>query len=419
MFFLKKSNVMFRDYVSFGYVTDNRNFGYKKAIDDITYIGDKILSDSGSVFFSVLDVRPKSIEVLAGEIIKKFDDVDMDIIINDAKEFYSRLEKDGFVVSGETPEECEKKDFLFSYKENSANIVKKELLQSLKEDKTTQDFLEEYFNGKPLLTNLHVEITSRCNERCIHCYIPHEDKTKDMPPEMLYCILDQCRDMNVLHLTVTGGEPMLHEKFYDLLKKCREYNFSVNILSNLTFLNDKIVREMKRNPLLGVQTSLYSMRPSVHDEITQTKGSFEKTKNAILKLVENNIPLQISCPVMKQNKRCYADVIDWAKSYNVHAGDDYVIIARYDHATQNLKCRLSLNEVKELIDKKIAADARYLEKIEKEAENKKEVKPDDYVCSVCNSSICIAENGNVYPCAGWQDYVVGNIKGSSGFSVGS
>lgn len=45
-----------------------------------------------------------------------------------------------------------------------------------------------------------------------------------------------------------------------------------------------------------------------------------------------------------------------------------------------------------------------------EVEKKKNALPDDFICSVCNSSICITDNGNVYPCAGWQDYVVGNVK---------
>ena len=185
------------------------------------------------------------------------------------------------------------------------------------------------------------------------------------------------------------------------------------MLSNLTLLNDEIINEMKANPLLGVQTSLYSMNSNIHDEITHMKGSFEKTKHAILKLIENNIPLQISCPIMKQNKKCYGDVVKWAKKYNIHVGDDYVIIARYNHSTQNLNCRLSINEIKAVIYDKVVNDDKYLEKMKEEAEKKKNISSNDFVCSVCHSSICIAENGNVYPCAGWQDYIVGNVKDTS------
>jgi len=116
---------------------------------------------------------------------------------------------------------------------------------------------------------------------------------------------------------------------------------------------------------------------------------------------------------MKQNKNSYNDVIKWAKEHGIYAGDDYVIIARYNHTTQNLGCRLSINEIEELINFRTANDSKYLEQIGIEAEKNKNIKPDDFVCSVCHSSICIADNGNIYPCAGWQDYVVGNIKETS------
>lgn len=414
MFFKQKSNVIFRNYVSFGYITDNRNFGYKQTNNNENDIGDKILSESGSVFLSILDRTPQTLEELAKKIKKQFTDVDVRTIKNDAREFYTMLERDGFVVSGETLQECDEKDIRFSYKIFKPEIIKKDSsLTIMHSKKSTQDFLEDYFKGKPQLTNLHIEIISKCNERCVHCYIPHDNKVSYIEPDLFYDVLKQCKHMRLLHLTLSGGEPMLHKSFCDFLRKCREYDFSVNVLSNLTLLNDEIIKEMKATPLLGVQVSLYSMDSIVHDEITQMKGSFEKTKNAILELIENDIPLQISCPILKQNKNCYDEVIKWAEKHKIHVGDDYGIIASYDHTTQNLSCRLSINEIEEVINNKVANDAKYLEQIETEVEKKKNTTSTDFVCSVCHSSICIADNGNVYPCAGWQDYIVGNVKETS------
>ena len=106
--------------------------------------------------------------------------------------------------------------------------------------------------------------------------------------------------MNIINVTLSGGEPLIHKDFLQFLAKCREFDLSVNVLTNLTLLTDEIVSEMKKNPLLSVQTSLYSMDPSVHDSITKVKGSFDKTKNGVLKLLSAGIPLQISCPIMKQ-----------------------------------------------------------------------------------------------------------------------
>ena len=414
MYFKQKSNVIFRNYESFGYITDNRNFGYKQTGDDENHIGDKILSESGAVFMSVLGRKPQTLDELVKKINTQFLDVDIKTIETDANEFYCVLEQDGFVVSGDTFEECNNKDTRFSYKTANPEIVQKGSSSIVvRKENGTQDFFEEYFKGTPQLTNLHLEITSKCNERCVHCYIPHENKVHHMESDLFYNILEQCKNMRLLHLNISGGEPMLHKSFPDFLSKCNEYNFSVNVLSNLTLLNDEILQEMKRNPLLGVQTSLYSMNPKIHDEITQMKGSFEKTKKAILQLVDNDIPLQISCPIMKQNKDCYDEVIKWAGELKLHVGADSVIIAKYNHTTQNLNCRLSINDIKKVIIKKVATDSKYLEQLRLEAEKKKYITPDDFVCSVCHSSICISDNGNVYPCAGWQDYIVGNVKEAS------
>lgn len=414
MFLKKKSNVIFRNYNSFGYITDNRNFGYKQKYDNGKDIGDKILSESGAIFLSILDRKPLSLDGLAKRLKDHFTEVDIEILKDDAQEFYCMLEREGFIVSGETPEECDKKDVGFSYKvldsEPTPNNFSPMVIYP---QKSTQDFLEEYFKGNPQLINLHIEITSKCNERCLHCYIPHDDKINHIEPDLFYDVLKQCKNMKLLHITISGGEPMLHKNFRDFLKKCNEYNFSVNVLSNLTLLTDEIIEEMKRNPLLGVQVSLYSMQPIVHDEITQMKGSFEKTKNAILKLIENDIPLQISCPIMKQNKNCYGEVIKWAEERNVHVGDDLGIIASYNHTTQNLSCRLSIDEIKSVIYEKVENDTSYLERLKLEAEKKKDISPNDFVCSVCRFSICVSDSGNVYPCVGWQDYVVGNVKETS------
>jgi radical SAM protein with 4Fe4S-binding SPASM domain len=413
MYFKLRGCVILRNYPSFGYITDNRNFGYSQANHTGYDIGDKIVSQSGTIFLSVLSTRAQSIDCLAKKISVQYPNVNIVEIQNDATEFYILLEQDGFITSGTTRQECNEKDTGFTYINAVVKSTSDCCSSQHNEKKSTQEFLNDYFANEPQLTNLHVEITSKCNERCVHCYIPHENKDHEIDPDMFYSILKQSRKMNLLHLTLSGGEPLLHKNIIDFLRKCNESNLSVNILSNLTLLNKSILDEMKKNRRLSVQVSLYSMDPSIHDAITQVKGSCEKTKQAILKLWENNIPMQISCPIMRQNINSYKDVLDWGKEHNISVSSDYVIIARYNHTTGNLNNRLFIKDVKELIKQKIDNDTQYLEQIELETQRRKAVKLDDPICSVCHSSLCITENGDVYPCAGWQDYVVGNVNHAS------
>ncbi len=410
MYFKQRSDVIYRNYGSFGYITDNRNFGYRTSDVNGNYIGDKVVSESGAVFLSALSRTPQTIENIIKKVREIFSETNIETIKEDAIEFYSALENEGFVVSGMTPQECNAKDVHFYYECNGSGGYEKKDVSQKKEENTTELFFETYFDNVPQLTNLHIEIIGKCNERCIHCYIPHEKKTDVMSPSVFYDILEQSRKMNILHLTISGGEPMAHEHFVDFIRKCNEYNFSVSVLSNLTLLNQKIIEEMKRNPLLSVQTSLYSMDENVHDSITQRKGSFEKTKKAILQLIENNIPIQISCPIMKQNMYCYKKVIEWGQLNNISVNSDYVILARYDHSINNLNCRLSISDVQEVIEGEVNSNPAYLLGIEKEYNKKIGMQSDDFVCSVCHSSVCISEQGNVYPCAGWQDYILGNVS---------
>jgi len=404
MLYRQKFDTFIRIYDDVGYITNKNGFG------------DRVVSQSGAVFLSAINRTPQTLDELAEKIVKPFVGVDIETIRQDAKEFYDMLEQDGFIISGETEKELNAKDTRFSYKALKPKTIKNGVTPVImRAEKSTQEFLEEHFKDKPKLTSLQIELTSKCNERCVHCYIPHENKINDMEPELFYNVLEQSKEMGLLNLTLSGGEPMLHKNFCEFLRKCKEYDFSVNILSNLTLLNDEIIAEMKENRLSSVQVSLYSMNPEIHDEITRLKGSFEKTRNAILKLIENDIPLEISCPTMKQNKNCYVDVINWAKSLKVKAVSDYIMMARYDHTTQNLDNRLSLEEVGEVINDIIENDTEYQERM-KDADIAEEEKRDisnDIVCGVCVSSICMVANGNVYPCAGWQDYVVGNVKETS------
>lgn len=362
----------------------------------------------------MLSRNPKRLDDIVAEINSVFPDVDFEVIEKDAREFFGTLEKEGFIISGKSVLECNEKDTKFSYN-NVTSEAADELIQRGDKfpAKSTQEFLEEHLEGRLQLTNVHIEITSRCNERCVHCYIPGGSRNFEIELSTFEDVLRQCKKMNVLHLTISGGEPMLHKSLVDMLRLCREHEFSVNVLSNLTLLTSEILAEFKANYLLGVQVSLYSMNSGIHDEITGVKGSFEKTKSAILKLIENNVPLQIACPIMRNNKAYYQDVVDWAKTLNVNAGTDYVVLAKYNHSTENLNCRLSIEEVDELIRESINRDEKYLKRLEEEARKRRNISIEDNVCSVFHSSICINERGNVYPCAGWQDYIVGNVKSMS------
>jgi radical SAM protein with 4Fe4S-binding SPASM domain len=404
LLYRQKFDTFIRRYDDVGYITSKSDFS------------DRVLDASGAVFLSALSRKGQTLDELSAKIAASFAGVRPEDVREDAAAFYAMLEEDGFIVSGETEEALDRKDTRFSYAALEPKTIKTDFTPViLRAEKTTQEFLDKHFKGRPHLTALQIELTSRCNERCVHCYIPHENKISDIEPALFYDVLDQCRDMGLLNLTLSGGEPMLHKNFTGFLRRAKDYDFAINILSNLTLLNDEIIAEMKANRLSSVQVSLYSMKPEIHDSITKLPGSFEKTKNAILRLIENDIPLQISCPTMKRNKNCYVDVLNWAHEHKARAITDYIMMARYDHSTGNLDNRLSLDEAGAVINDIISNDEEYQKEMlnaDIDKSDKRDIS-NDIVCGVCVSSICMVADGSVYPCPGWQDYVCGNLREES------
>lgn len=221
-------------------------------------------------------------------------------------------------------------------------------------------------------------------------------------------VLEDARELNVIHVTLSGGEPFLHKDIIGFLKRCRELDLSVNVLSNLTLLTVDIVAEMRKNPLLSVQTSLYSMDSEIHDSITDLAGSFEKTKNGLLQVSNAGIPVQISCPIMKQNKNGFLDVILWGKEHGIAVAIEPVIFASYDHSGSNLGNRISLEELESVLEKEMSEG--YAAVLCDSAREKESLVENDPVCSVCRYSLCVSAEGNVFPCAGWQSNVLGNLN---------
>lgn len=405
MLYRQKKDTYIRNYDGVGYISSTGIFN------------DRCTNESGTVFLCALSRKPQSLEELADKIMPSFadDDVSRETIINDAKEFYDTLIEDGFIIKGESPEELDAKDTGFTYNQIQPKTIREDFTPTIQRaDSTTQEYLEKHFKDKPHLSSFQIELTSKCNERCVHCYIPHKYKLYNIEDNLYYSTLEQLSKMGVLSVTLSGGEPMLHPHFKDFLRAAKKYDFYVNILSNLTLLDDETIQIMKEGNVSSVQVSLYSMIPEHHDAITKLPGSFEKTKAAILKLIENDLPLHVSCPTMKGNKDDFGDVLRWCHEHKIRAQTDYIMMAQYNHETENLANRLSVEEAGKVISSIMADDLDYQTSIlapdfiQRCKEN--QFNPERRLCGVGISSCCMVANGNVYPCAGWQEMVLGNLN---------
>ena len=398
------------------FIRTTQRYGY--IVNQLTR-HDRTYDEYGADLLRSISREPQDVDDIVNKLLEIYEGVSFDELKADFMDFANSLARDKFVVMGDTEDVLEQKDDDFTYAIDNPKTLVDNYYQETEEKvgQNTQDFFYEELQGRPLISTLQFELSSRCNERCIHCYIPNDKKNHgfDMPLEKVKSVIDEFSAMGGINVTLSGGEAFLHKDLMTIVKYCREKDLKISILSNLISLKDEHIKVLKEANISLIQVSLYSMDPAVHDFITTIPGSWKRTKGAIEKLVAEDIPVQISCPLMKANKVGYDKVLEYARSLKIKAQTDYIIMARSDLDTGNLANRLSIEETADVLRDIINNDIDYREQTLTQVPPSEEMVLDferfkqQPVCSVGYDNCCITANGDVYPCAGWQDYILGNV----------
>src|SRR5579862_2747002 len=144
--------------------------------------------------------------------------------------------------------------------------------------------LVEQMNAKALELGVPIsvqfDLTYRCNERCVHCYLDHDDHGELTTAEVKG-ILDQLAAAGTFFLTLSGGELLVRSDFFELLEHAASRRFDIKLKSNGLLIGAPEAARIRALGVRQVQVSIYSHRPSVHDAITKVAGSLERSLAAI------------------------------------------------------------------------------------------------------------------------------------------
>ncbi|ABE41539.1 radical SAM/SPASM domain-containing protein [Rhodopseudomonas pseudopalustris] len=172
------------------------------------------------------------------------------------------------------------------------------------------------------------ELTHRCNAHCVHCYSnsgPDADLGDQLSLQSGLSLIDQLADAGVLVLAFSGGEPMLHRHWRELVAHAVQRGLSVNIASNGSCITDSNADDLRDLGVKSVTISIDSHLPAIHDEFRQLDGLFEKAVKAIHLLVERGVRVVVGFTPTKLNWHDGRAVIDLAHSL----GADAVNLSEY------------------------------------------------------------------------------------------
>ena len=142
-----------------------------------------------------------------------------------------------------------------------------------------------------------LELTSKCNQNCLHCFMG-----KDLNAYEPYSFEDICAFIGTMHrlgisqLILTGGEPTLHPEFKEILEYAALYDINLTLLTNGTtpYIHDFVPVFRK----YGVRSKLSILGwKKSHDIMVGMPGAFDKLMRTIDIYIEEKAPIELGMTV--------------------------------------------------------------------------------------------------------------------------
>ena len=120
----------------------------------------------------------------------------------------------------------------------------------------------------------HLNVTEKCNIRCIHCYWEEYGAHRDPSLEEIDRILRQFKRVGKSYretgrhiLTIGGGEPLVRKDLGKIIRLAVRRGFKVRLVTNATMLSEKRAIALKKSGLKIAQVSLDGACEATHDRV--------------------------------------------------------------------------------------------------------------------------------------------------------
>lgn len=161
--------------------------------------------------------------------------------------------------------------------------------------------LKEYDNY--YFPRMNLMVTGKCNLNCLHCFNAKDNAplNTELSYEQIIDILDQANSIGVHAFTLTGGEPLVHHRFLDIVRAIYERDmFIFELNTNGLLLNQEMLDEFKRlhcDPLIKISFDGIGY----HNIIRQHPKAEELTIKAIKLCIENGFRVKAQVQVNRKN----------------------------------------------------------------------------------------------------------------------
>jgi radical SAM protein with 4Fe4S-binding SPASM domain len=181
------------------------------------------------------------------------------------------------------------------------------------------------------LPHISIEITSQCNLACRYCYNPwkrpgHSSPVKNSYPKAMKLLKHLFKIAEIDHVTFTGGEPFLAERFAEIVLYTRLKKKTITLISNGNIASDEDYKTMLSLGVGLFEFPLHSRDPKIHDSMTCARGSWERAMHSMKFVTEHG---GYVVPVIVITRANYLQVSDTLTFLN-KLGYSRIMLNRYN-----------------------------------------------------------------------------------------
>jgi MoaA/NifB/PqqE/SkfB family radical SAM enzyme len=179
-----------------------------------------------------------------------------------------------------------------------------------------------FVSRKGFLFEQEVVINNSCDENCLFCSI--DVKAKDNQrifsfhlPEIIDKLTMQKKISD--SIKITGGEPTLHPKLPEIIKHAREIGFrDICIETNgQNFSDEAFAKKIVEAGANRFFISIHGQKAALHEKITRTKKSFQKTVEGTKNLIKIGAFVNSHVVINKINYKHIADTVKFLADLGV------------------------------------------------------------------------------------------------------
>jgi radical SAM protein with 4Fe4S-binding SPASM domain len=153
----------------------------------------------------------------------------------------------------------------------------------------------------PLLSAC-IELTLRCNLRCLHCGSAAglARKSEMELPEFIDIFADM-RALGGRRVVLLGGEPLLHPDWQEIVTMAKGFDLRVALISNGLAISTSVAASLATLGLEAMGISIDGASDAVHDHLRGAEGARTRAWDAILRLQSVGIPVTVITTVTRKN----------------------------------------------------------------------------------------------------------------------